>query len=126
MVLSVDPQKTPHHFSNEPLSKAVVIGCSAGGLNALHKILSVLPIGFPATVIIVAHCAANSENLLPSLLARGCRLPVSEARERELAAPGQVYVAPPNYHLLVEQDCSFALSVDKRICYVRPSIDVLF
>jgi two-component system chemotaxis response regulator CheB len=112
--------------NNDRLIEAVVVGCSAGGLNALHKVLDVLPIGFPVPVIIVAHTAPASENLLPALLAKTCRLPVSEAREREPALPGQIYVAPPNYHLLIEPDCTFALSVDERVCFVRPSIDVLF
>jgi two-component system chemotaxis response regulator CheB len=105
---------------------AVVIGCSAGGLDALRIVLAALPAGFPATVIIVAHTAPGGDNLLPSLLSKICRLPVSEAREREPALPGQVYVAPPNYHLLIEPTRVFALSVDERVCFVRPSIDVLF
>ncbi|WP_292430349.1 chemotaxis protein CheB [Methylobacter sp.] len=106
--------------------EAVVIGCSAGGLDALRVVLGGLPIGFPATVIIVAHTAPGGDNLLPSLLAKTCRLPVSEAQERESALSGQVYVAPPDYHLLIETNRTFALSVDERVCFVRPSIDVLF
>lgn len=106
--------------------EAVVIGCSAGGLDALRIVLGALPIGFPATVIIVAHTAPGGDNLLPSLLAKTCRLPVSEAQERESALSGQVYVAPPDYHLLIEPNRTFALSVDERVCFVRPSIDVLF
>lgn len=105
---------------------AVVIGCSAGGLDALHQVLDAFPKEFAATVIIVAHIAADSVNLLPALLAKTCRLAVSEAREREPALPGHVYVAPPNYHLLIEPNRVFALSVDERVCFVRPSIDVLF
>lgn len=126
MVLPVVQAVKPKNLLSQRPIEAVVIGCSAGGLNALHKVLDVLPIGFPATVIIVAHVAPERDNLLPALLAKTCRLPVSEAREREPALPGHVYVAPPNYHLLIEQDCTFALSVDERVCYVRPSIDVLF
>lgn len=106
--------------------EAVVIGCSAGGLDALHVILDALPAEFAAAVIVVAHTAPDGANLLPALLGKTCRLPVSEAWEREPALPGHVYVAPPNYHLLIEPDCTFALSVDERVCFVRPSIDVLF
>ncbi len=106
--------------------EAVVVGCSAGGLDALHILLDALPAEFPAAVIIVAHIAADSVNMLPSLLAKTCRLPVNEAVEREPVLPGHVYVAPPNYHLLVEPNHTFALSVDQRVCFVRPSIDVLF
>lgn len=106
--------------------EAVVIGCSAGGLSALQTVLNALPESFKAALIIVAHTAPNGENLLPGLLAKTCRLPVHEAREREAILPGHVYVAPPNYHLLIEPGRKFALSVDERICFVRPSIDVLF
>lgn len=119
-------QMTEKHPSGKRTIEAVVIGCSAGGLDALRILLEALPTGFPATVIIVAHTAPCSDNLLPTLLAKICRLPVSEAREREPVLPGHVYVAPPNYHLLIEQDRTFALSVDERVCFVRPSIDVLF
>jgi two-component system chemotaxis response regulator CheB len=119
-------QKTEKHVPGSQAAEAVVIGCSAGGLDALRIVLEALPTDFPATVIIVAHTAPGGDNLLPNLLARICRLPVSEAQEREPALPGQVYVAPPNYHLLIEPNRIFALSVDERVCFVRPSIDVLF
>lgn len=106
--------------------EAVAIGCSAGGLDALRIVLGVLPTDFSAAVIIVAHTAPDGKHLLPAVLSNICQLPISEARERELVLPGHVYVAPPNYHLLIEPDRSFALSVDERVCFVRPSINVLF
>ena len=105
---------------------AVVIGCSAGGLNALRVVLGGLPPGLSATVIVVAHSAPDGPNLLPNLLAACCPLPVTEALEGALALPAHVYVAPANYHLLIESDQRFSLSVDARVCYVRPAIDVLF
>lgn len=105
---------------------AVVVGCSAGGLNALRILLQGLPVGLKASIIIVAHTAPDGPALLPPLLAADCLLPVTEARERELAMSGHVYIAPPNYHLLIESDHTFSLSVDNRVCFVRPSIDVLF
>lgn len=105
---------------------AIVIGCSAGGLDALRVLLQALPAQFAAAVIIVAHTAPDSDSLLPGLLAKTCRLPVGVAQEREPVLPGRVYVAPPNYHLLIEPNRRFALSVDERVCFVRPSIDVLF
>jgi two-component system chemotaxis response regulator CheB len=107
-------------------SEALVIGCSAGGLDALRIVLEALPAGYRLAVIIVSHSSPDGANLLPSLLAKSCRLPVSEAGEREPVLPGHVYVAPPNYHLLIEPNRSFALSVDQRVCFVRPSVDVLF
>lgn len=105
---------------------AVVIGCSAGGLRALRMLLQDLPTGLRAAIIICAHLSPDCPGLLPRLLATQCRLPVSEAIERESIVSGHVYIAPPNYHLLIEPEHRFALSVDKRVCYVRPAIDLLF
>jgi two-component system, chemotaxis family, protein-glutamate methylesterase/glutaminase len=108
------------------LTQAIVVGCSAGGTEALRVLLAGLQAEHPAAVIVVAHSPADGVSLLPALLSHVCRLPVSEARERERILPGHVYLAPPNYHLLVELDRTFGLSVDERVCYVRPAIDVLF
>lgn len=105
---------------------AAVIGCSAGGLQALQQILRPLPADLNIAIVIVSHVAPDGTYLLPHLLGRDCSLPVSEAEEREPVLPGRVYVAPPNYHLLIEPDVTFALSVDARVCNVRPAVDVLF
>lgn len=105
---------------------AVVIGCSAGGYEALKTLLSPLSADLAVAVIIVAHTTPDADHLLPDLLAKVCSPPVSEAQEREPVLPGRIYVAPPNYHLLIEPDRRFALSVDERVCFVRPSVDVLF
>jgi two-component system chemotaxis response regulator CheB len=106
--------------------EAVVIGCSAGGLSALKVVLAGLPRGVDAAFIIVAHTPPDGVNLLPQLLDSHCALSVTEAIEREPVVPGRVYIAPPNYHLLIEADRTFALSVDDRVCHVRPAVDVLF
>lgn len=114
-------------FTNTHKSiEAVVIGCSVGGLNALHALLRNLPNELGIAIIICAHVAADAPGLLPHILNAWCHLPVTEAMEREPVLPGHVYVAPPNYHLLIEMDRYFSLSVDERVCYVRPAIDVLF
>lgn len=105
---------------------AAVIGCSAGGLEALQILLRPLPETLNIAIVIVSHIGADAHSLLPTLLGRICRLPVAEAEEREPVLPGHVYVAPPNYHLLIEPDRTFALSVDARVCNVRPAVDVLF
>ncbi|QPK64770.1 chemotaxis protein CheB [Methylomonas sp. LL1] len=120
-----------HHSSvnrqaGQPRFQAAVIGCSAGGLEALKIVLGALPPNLDIAVIVVAHTAHDGDHLLPSLLGNICKLPVSEARERDPVEPGRIYVAPPNYHLLIEPNRGFALSVDERVCFVRPSIDVLF
>ncbi|MGZ4968917.1 MAG: chemotaxis protein CheB [Methylobacter sp.] len=118
------PGKSP--AAEKRSAEAVVIGCSAGGLDALRIVLNALPAEFAAAVIIVAHTVPDGVSMLPGLLAKTCLLPVSEAVEREPVLPGHVYMAPPNYHLLIEPQRIFALSVDERVCFARPSIDVLF
>jgi two-component system chemotaxis response regulator CheB len=111
---------------NAPPFRAVVMGCSAGGLAALRTILPRLPATFPLPVIVVAHAGPTAENLLPGLLQRDCPLPVEEAREGAPARPCCIFLAPPDYHLLMEADATFSLSVDAKVRNVRPSIDVLF
>lgn len=106
--------------------QVVTIGCSTGGLAALEAFLPQLPANFPAAVLVVMHAAPESRNLLVDLLARRCVLTVKEAEEKEFVLPGKIYIAPPGYHLLVEDDHSFSLSVDARVSYARPSVDVLF
>jgi len=105
---------------------AAVIGCSAGGLQALQQILPPLSATLGIAVIIVSHTGPERSSALSQLLGRCCKLPVSDAQEREPVLPGHVYIAPPDYHLLIEPDFTFALSVDPRVCNVRPAIDVLF
>jgi two-component system chemotaxis response regulator CheB len=106
--------------------EAVVIGGSSGGFDALRRLLELLPAGLPLAILAVLHREPTSDALLARLLACRCRLPVKEVDEKESIRPGVVYVAPANYHLLVERDLSLSLSVDPRVCYSRPSIDVLF
>lgn len=108
------------------LYKAVVIGASSGGMNALKTILPVLPEGFTMPIIIVQHIGAASGNYWIEMLNNLCKLYVKEADEKEKVQQGYVYIAPPNYHLLLEQDETLSLSTDKRVNFARPSIDVLF
>jgi two-component system chemotaxis response regulator CheB len=111
-----------------PLSgiDAVVIGASAGGVEAVGTLLSALPRDFQPAVIVVIHIPASSESLLVAVLAPQCAVRVREAADKDPIGGGTVYLAPPAYHLLVEPDRSFALSVDAPVNYSRPSIDVLF
>lgn len=106
--------------------KAVVIGASSGGLNALKAILPVLPEGFTMPIIIVLHIGAVSGSYWIEMLNNLCKLHVKEADEKEKIQQGYVYIAPPNYHLLIERDETLSLSIDKRVNFARPSIDVLF
>jgi two-component system, chemotaxis family, protein-glutamate methylesterase/glutaminase len=103
----------------------IVAGASLGGFDALATLLGALPEDFPLPLAVVQHRSADSDELLPLLLQRACRLPLAEVEDKQPILPGTVYIAPANYHLLVELD-HFALSVDHRVQYARPSIDVLF
>lgn len=107
-------------------AQLVVVGCSAGGLRALHTLFSGLDAAFPLPVVAVCHTGSDDVSLLCELLARSSTLPVHEAGERSVPQRGQVYIAPSGYHLLLGGDGRFALSIDARVGYARPSIDVLF
>lgn len=106
--------------------KAVVIGASAGGPAALQRLLGRLDPALMVPVVVVNHVGANGPDLLPDVLGVRSPLPVSLARERLPLEPGRVYVAPSGYHLLIELDRHFSLSVDPKVCFSRPAIDVLF
>lgn len=106
--------------------QAVVIGVSAGALEALSEILPVLPVDYPVPVIIVVHLPPHKDSILSELLDSKCNVRVCEAEDKEPLLPGTVYLAPPDYHLLVEKDRSLSLSTEEEILFSRPSIDVLF
>jgi two-component system chemotaxis response regulator CheB len=106
--------------------KAVVIGASAGAVQALLTLLPALPATFALPVLVVVHVPPDRDNALASLLQSKCSLPVKEAEDKEPAVGGIIYLAPSDYHLLLEADGSLALSTDELVNYSRPSIDVLF
>jgi two-component system chemotaxis response regulator CheB len=103
----------------------IVAGTSWGGLRALEVILRGLPHDFDIPIAIVQHRRADSDDTLVALLRRYTTLPVCEAEDKQPIVRGNVYIAPPDYHLLVDGSC-FALSTDQPVLYSRPSIDVLF
>ena len=104
----------------------VVIGASAGGVSALRQLIGALPPQLPVPVLVVQHLPRDRPSLLSTLLARVTSLPVVEAHDKMEMRPGRIHIAPPDYHLLVEDRTSLALSVDEPILFSRPSIDVLF
>jgi two-component system chemotaxis response regulator CheB len=106
--------------------KAIVIGTSAGGLFALSSILEKLSADYPVPVLIVQHRSKDQRDLLEELLQGKCKIKIKQADEKEKIQPGQVYIAPPDYHLLVERDETLSLSSDLQVRFSRPSIDVLF
>lgn len=105
---------------------ALVMGASAGGLAALNAILPMLSDRLALSVIIVQHMAPDSDDFLVQHFDKRCRLRVKEAEDKMPIENGTIYFAPANYHLLVEEDRSFALSTAERVQYSRPAINVLF
>ena len=103
----------------------VVIGTSWGGLKAIEILLSGLPKNFPLAIAIAQHRHRNAGDLLSGLLQRHSPLPLVEAQDKQTIVPGWVYLAPADYHLLVEHG-NFALSTEAPVLYSRPSIDLLF
>jgi two-component system chemotaxis response regulator CheB len=110
----------------EPKAEAVVIGASAGALEALSAILPSLPADYRLPVMIVVHVPPDRKSVMAELFQAKCAIKVREAEDKEPISGGTAYFAPPDYHLLVEADKSLSLSDDEPVFYSRPSIDVLF
>ncbi|HMI83458.1 MAG TPA: chemotaxis protein CheB [Polyangiaceae bacterium] len=103
----------------------VVVGTSLGGLNALTILLAGLPRDFPAPIAIAQHRTRDADSSLAELLQRQSALPVVEADDKTPIEAGRVYLAPPDYHLLVGAE-ELSLSTEAPVSHARPSIDVLF
>lgn len=112
--------------SNIKPFECVIIGGSWGGIEAVSAILGKLPATFPLPIVVILHQHRKSGSHISEILARKCPLQVKDVDEKELLVSGTVYVAPANYHLLIEQDHSLSLSIEKPVYYSRPSIDVSF
>ena len=106
--------------------EAVVIGASAGGVDALMAILPGLPPTFGLPIVVVLHLPEGRQSLLAHIFGLRLSLPVREASDKESIAPATVYFAPPGYHLSVEHDRSLSLSQEDRVHHSRPAIDYLF
>lgn len=104
----------------------VVVGASAGGVAALRRLLASLPAHFPLPVLVVLHLPADRPSQLAQVLAPECALPVAEAEDKQPLRLAHVVIAPPDYHLLVEDRHSLALSMDAPVLFSRPAIDPLF
>jgi two-component system, chemotaxis family, protein-glutamate methylesterase/glutaminase len=106
--------------------EAIVIGTSAGALEALSVVLPALPAAFALPVFVVVHVPPDKKSVLVDLFQAKCSIKVREAEDKEPIKGGTVYFAPPDYHLLIEKDKSLSLSSDEPVLFSRPSIDVLF
>ncbi|MEY4641303.1 MAG: hypothetical protein RLZZ227_1297 [Pseudomonadota bacterium] len=106
--------------------QAVVVGASAGALEALSVILPQLPGNYCLPILVVVHVPPDKASLLTTILAAKCHMKVHEAEDKQAIEAGAIYVAPPGYHLLVEKDRTLSLSTEEEVHFSRPSIDVLF
>lgn len=106
--------------------KVIVMGASSGGMKLISSIVQVLPENFCIPILVVLHIHDSSDGSLAELLNAKSKVTVKEADEKEVIMESYVYLAPANYHLLLEPDLSLTLTVDERVNYARPSVDVLF
>lgn len=107
-------------------TRLVVIGGSSGSLEVIMKVLPVLKKELSFPIILVMHRNTTADSALAELLASRTKLEVKEADDKDLMEPGCIYLAPPDYHLLVEADNTLSLDASERVHYCRPSIDVSF
>ena len=105
---------------------SLVIGGSAGSLDVILNLLAQLNNPLPIAIIIVVHRKSNSDSALTDLLTSRTKIPVREVEEKDVISAGHIYIAPADYHLLVEKDFSFSLDFSEKVNYSRPSIDVTF
>ena len=105
---------------------AVVIGASWGGINALKVLLSELPIDFLVPVFVVQHLLPEEDSYLVTYLKENTSIEIKDPNSLEKIVPSVVFIAPPNYHMLLEKTEHIVLSVEEKVNYSRPSIDLLF
>ena len=118
----------PYSLPDEPAVPqfdVVALGASAGGVEALHVVVSAFPVAFPAAVLVVQHMDPRHKSMLAGLLARRCVMHVKQATAGEEVRPGTVYIAQPDAHLLVRER-RLVLTDTALVHFSRPSIDLLF
>jgi two-component system chemotaxis response regulator CheB len=117
---------SPSLVTHDGAVDLLVVGGSAGAVETLVRLLASLPPAFAVPIAVVVHLPRRRASALSAALAPHCRLRVSEVQDKEPLRPGCVHVAPPDYHLLVDEGGTLALSVDPPVRSSIPSIDVLF
>ncbi|WP_434600947.1 chemotaxis protein CheB [Pseudomonas sp. Z4-7] len=117
---------SPMTDRSRPLIEAIVVGASAGGVEALLNIFTPLRKGFSLPVLVVLHLPDERNSQLAQVFRHRLAIPVEEARDKQDIRPGTLYVATPGYHLSIEADRSLSLSLEAPVHHSRPSIDVLF
>ena len=116
----------PRASSGSRSFEVIALAASAGGLRAISQILAALPATFPAAIVVVQHLDPRHRSLMADILSRRTALRVEEASEGSVLVLGSAYIAPPNRHLLVNQDGTLSLSQSELVHFVRPSADLLF
>jgi two-component system chemotaxis response regulator CheB len=109
-----------------PAVDAIVVGASAGGVEALLKIFAPLPKGYRLPIITVLHVPDERRSQLAEVFTSRLAIPVKEADDKEALVPGTMYFASPGYHLSIESDKTFSFSQEERVFHSRPSVDILF
>lgn len=104
----------------------VAMAASAGGLKALSHVLAALPAAFPGALAVVQHLDRRHPSLMSEILGKRTALPVRQARDGDVLAPGAVFIAPPDHHLLVRRGGRLTLTQTELVHFVRPSADLLF
>lgn len=117
---------TRHEVVPKGRYSILAVGASWGGVEALSQLVETIPAGWSTPIVIVQHQHALSGTALERILSRLTSLEVVDVEDKQLIRPGHIYIAPANYHLLVESDKSFSLSLEAPVLYSRPSIDVTF
>lgn len=107
-------------------AEVILIGGSAGSFTPIFNIIRSLPKDFDQTIVVVIHRGKNSFSDIENLFNDNCRISVSEITDKDKISAGKVYIAPANYHTLIEKNKAFALDVSESVWYSKPSIDVTF
>lgn len=123
---SVPPRaEAPPHFPGAAFD-VVGVASSAGGLSALLQLFRNLPRTFPSAFVVVQHLDPRHRSLMAQILGRSATLAVKEVADGDRLAPGTIFVAPPNWHLLVNCDARLSLSQSELVHFLRPSADLMF
>lgn len=113
-------------MAENAIKKVVTIGGSAGSLDIILNVLSSFPLNTGAVIIVVVHRKNDADSILADLIAGRTKIPVKDAEDKDPILPNHIYLAPPNYHLLIETNFHFSLDASEKIHFSRPSIDVTF
>jgi len=106
--------------------KIIVIGGSAGSLSVLFQVLPALLPRLKVAIVLVLHRKSSSESSLSALLGTKTTIPTREVEDKDPVLPGNIYLAPADYHLLLEKDLTFSLDYSEKVNFSRPSLDVTF